>query len=364
MPNSLASLRGEVGALQLPAVRQAVVVLIDGLGALQLRQRLGHARHTVAGWAKKDTAFSFPSTTVAGITSLTTGTSAGEHGLVAYTAFDRATGAIRNQISGWGDDMRPDAWQSQPTVFERMRVTDPGIRPVVVGLPEYETSGLTEASLRGADYVKGESIADRVEAALDVLATGERCLVYLYIAELDQAGHKFGWQSDEWIARLEEADSAISTLIGQARPGTGILVTADHGMIDIAPEQQLEVPLDSPLLEGVIAVAGEPRLRHLFTGDNSLASATELATRWRVAEGSRAVVLTRDEAIDAGWYGNSVSAAVRERIGNVIVAAQKQVTYFTEDMTGHGRLVIGQHGSITPEETLVPLIRHGAYARR
>lgn len=74
LPNSLTSLRGETGALGLPEARSIVVMLVDGLGASMLRSRTGHARHLTADWRKKDTAFSFPSTTVAGITSLTTAT--------------------------------------------------------------------------------------------------------------------------------------------------------------------------------------------------------------------------------------------------------------------------------------------------
>ncbi|CAG7845463.1 hypothetical protein USB125703_01729 [Pseudoclavibacter triregionum] len=364
LPNCAAAISGREGELGLPAVDQAVVLLVDGLGSLQLRARAGHARHLVEGWGKRDTAFSFPSTTVSGITTLTTGCRAGEHGMLAYTVLDRATGLVRNQLSGWGEAMDPATWQPVPTIFERLEELAPGAVPFVVGMPDYEDSGLTQASLRGAEYVPADSVAERIDATLELLARNPRCLIYLYVAELDQAGHRFGWESDPWLAALEELDSAVGTLRRHLPKRAGLLVTADHGMLDIPFERQIDIDLDGPLAEGVEGMGGEPRLRHLYLEERApVAHAEALAERWRAAEGSRALVVTKQEAIDAGWYGDAVTDAARSRIGDVIVAAQKLVSYYPAGLLGPGRLVLGQHGSTTPEETLVPLIRHGAFAR-
>lgn len=363
LPNCRRSIAGERGDLGLPAARAAIVMLVDGLGASMLRTRAGHARHFMRGWAKKHTAFSFPSTTVAGVTTLTTASAAGEHGLCGYSLYDRAEHVVRNQLHGWGPGMDPATWQLRPTVFESLR--DEGrVRPVVVGMADYENSGLTHASLRGADYLVGDSMADRVDRALDAVETGHS-LVYLYIAELDQAGHKFGWQSDRWLERLEEADAALAALESALPSDVGLIVTADHGMIDVPGDRQIDIAADSPLLEGVVAMAGEPRLRHLALEDDATAAdAAALAARWNDAEGARAIALTRDEALEAGWYGERahVHPAAASRIGDVIVAATKSVTYYADWMQGGLRGVIGQHGSVSPEETIVPLIRKGAFA--
>ncbi|MBS3177881.1 MULTISPECIES: alkaline phosphatase family protein [unclassified Pseudoclavibacter] len=363
LPNSLASLRGERGPLGLPTARSAVVMLVDGLGAAMLRSRAGHARRLSAGWRKKDTAFSFPSTTVAGITSLTTATRAGEHGLLGYSLYDRDAGVIRNQLSGWGDGMDPATWQLQRTVFEQLRDASSGVQSIVVGMPQYRDSGLTHASLRGAMYLEGESMQERVEVTLAALDAHPRALIYLYNAELDQAGHAHGWESDVWLARLEELDAAFDSLTRGVDAGIGILVTADHGMIDIPRHRQIDIDDDDPLFDGVIAMAGEPRLRHLYLAPDAHASATEeLRRRWHESQSSRATVLTRAAAISEGWYGPVVAPEAAARIGDVIVAATKGVTYYPSSVQSGARLVVGQHGSITPEETIVPLIRAGAYA--
>lgn len=361
LPNSLAAMAGAPNALGLPPVRHAVILLVDGLGALQLRSRSGHARRLVEGWPKRDTAFSFPSTTTSGITTLATGVRAGEHGMLAYTVYDRAAGELRNQLSGWGPGMDPRVWQPVPTLFERAGELCPGAEPVVVGLPQYADSGLTHAALRGAEYLAADSIEERMRRTLDVLAERDRALVYCYVAELDQAGHAFGWGSDAWLAALEELDRAAGVLRAELPADAGLLITADHGMLDIPESRHLEIDEAGPLLDGVVAVAGEPRLRHLVLEDASRAD--ELAERWRAAEGSRAAILTRDEAIAAGWYGPVVTDTARERIGDVVVAAQKEIVYFTAAMQGPVRRLVGHHGSISAEETIVPLIRHGAFAR-
>lgn len=363
LPNCRAALDGREGTLGLPPARSAIVLLIDGLGASMLRARAGHARHLVRGWGKRHTAFSFPSTTVAGITSLTTGAPAGAHGLCAYEVYDEAAGVVRNQIAGWGAGMDPDTWQLRPTIFEAMR--DEGeVRPVVVGMREYARSGLTRASLRGAEYLAADELGERFDLALDAAARG-RSLVYLYAAELDRAGHAHGWESDAWLAALEAVDAAAGRLEDELPGDVGLVVTADHGMLDVPRERQIDLAATGPLLEGVVAVAGEPRLRHLHLAPGAgVAAARALAERWRDEEGSRAVALTRDEALDAGWYGprDRVHPAAASRIGDVVVAATKRVAYYPEWSTGRERLVVGQHGSITPEETLVPLARKAAFA--
>jgi hypothetical protein len=54
---------------------------------------------------------------------------------------------------------------------------------------------------------------------------------------------------------------------------------------------------------------------------------------------------------------------VAPRIGDVLVAARKAIAYYdSRDSTNSGRTMIGQHGSWSPAETRVPLLRFGAYA--
>src|SRR5699024_4477334 len=133
------------------------------------------------------------------------------------------------------------------------------------------------------------------------------------------------------------------------------LVTADHGMVDVPERAQIVVPAE--LLAGVRAVAGEPRCLQLHLDD--VAEADAVAEAWRGAYGSRAWVASRGEAIAADWFG-PVDDAVGPRIGDVLVAARKDHAFYV-DADDTARRMVGQHGSLTPAETAIPLLRFGAF---
>ncbi|WP_086522280.1 alkaline phosphatase family protein [Clavibacter michiganensis] len=360
MPGCLAALAGEESEAGLPPVDRAVVVLVDGLGSAALRARAGHARHLVQRWRKKDVIdVGFPTTTAASITSLTTGVRAGEHGLVGYAALDPAHDRVLKLLSGWDAHSVPEEWQPVPTVFERAVAA--GVPAFVVGAARYAGSGFSRAALRGATYVAAESIAERFAVTRALLDREPRALVYLYVPELDQVAHSHGWESDRWLRSLEELDQAAGPFLEHLGPREGALITADHGIVDVPAGSQVLFDRVPELVAGVRHVAGEPRCLHLHLEPG--ADADALADAWRASEGTRAHVATRAEAIAADWYG-PVREGVAPRIGDVVVATRALIAYYDGRPRDQGaRRMIGQHGSSSDEERLVPLIRAGAFAR-
>ncbi len=363
LPSCLAAVQGEKNRLGLPAVSKTVVILVDGLGASALRQRTGHARFLASRFSKKATLVSgFPTTTATALASLTTGASPGEHGLVGYSALVPASNRVANQLTGWASDMQPAVWQRRSTMFER--AGEFGIHAAVIGPRRYESSGFTEAVLRGARYVPADSIAERFDAARSVLDAHARSLSYVYVPELDMTAHAEGWQSDRWTHLLEELDSAVQSFVRTVRTDEGVLLTADHGVLDVPQTSQVLFGDDPSQMAGVTHVAGEPRCvqLHLDAGLTDDARRAVLDA-WRRTEGDRAWVLTRDEAIDAGWFG-LVDDDVRPRIGDIIVAAAKNIVYYdARKINDPARRMVGQHGSWSSDELVVPLLRFGAFAR-
>ena len=354
LPNCLAALGSRRGSLNLAPVSHAVVLVADGMGLTALEARSGHAR-TFASRLSTDAPISsvFPTTTAAALATLATGELAGQHGLVGYSVLDAANDRVVNQLTGWDDDAMTADWQRSPTLFQKADST--GLASIAIGPARYAESGFTRAVLRGADYRAGASIADRLARAHEALA-GPPALIYVYVPELDTASHGHGLESPNWVNALEELDAAV----GRFAPGLGVshglLVTADHGVIDVPHDAQIVVAAE--LLRGVRHVAGEPRCLqlHLEPGE----SADDHAARWRESEGSRAWIATRAEAVAAGWFGE-VAPEVLPRIGDVLVAARKRVAYYA-DPDDRGRKMIGQHGSLSPDELTIPLLRFGAWA--
>jgi hypothetical protein len=364
LPSCLAAVGHQSNRMRLPSVTRAVVVLVDGLGAASLRARVGHAR-TLAGalTGSATLASGFPTTTASALATLATGVLPGQHGMVGYTVLDGDNDRVVNQLSGWDDHIDPTSWQLEQTVFER--AVAEGFQAVAVGPERYRESGFTQAVLRGANYIAAATIDDRFAAAQDWLRRpGGPGILYLYIPELDVAAHAKGWESGEWTERLETVDSALRELIGSLRPTDGVLLTADHGVVDVSVRSHVMIDRDASLTEGVRFVAGDPRCLQLhFEPDLDAAGREALTARWRESESDRAWVATRAEAIDANWFG-TVSPVVSPRIGDLLVAARKNIAYYDgRTASAHSRAMIGQHGSFSPAEVQVPLLRFGAFAR-
>ncbi|MDF2047658.1 nucleotide pyrophosphatase/phosphodiesterase family protein [Microbacterium sp. Kw_RZR3] len=354
---SLAALEGRSDWFA-PA-RSAVVFVVDGLGAHNLAARRGHARFLGSTGGRRDVARTvFPSTTAAALTSLLTGTDPGTHGIVGYRVRIPGTDVAPNQLHGWETDgLDPRAWQRSEPLFEREVASG---RPCfVVSRPEYTGTGFTAATLRGAEFVASNDLAERAATAADLAARHPGALVYLYAPELDTAGHRDGTESDRWITALERVDAAAQLLASAADASTGILITADHGMVDVPARRHVLLGDGDPLVDGVALLGGEPRMLHLYAEPGR---EDAVATAWREREHARAWVLTRDEAIAAGLFG-AVADDVRERIGDVVVAARGRYAYYDDrENDKRPQSMVGQHGSLTDEERTVPLLRLGAFA--
>ena len=360
MPSCLAAIFGQTNTLALAPVDRAVVVLVDGLGAHALRTRGGHARFLSMRLTKATTiASGFPTTTAAALATLCTGTMPGVHGMVGYRVLDPDRDRVFNQLSGWADGPDPATWQRSPTVFER--AVDAGVAAYAIGPERYRHSPFSGAVLRGAEYVAARSIERRFEMARDVLDRDGRSITYVYVPELDVASHAHGWESDPWLRALEEVDAHVSWLARSLRPREAGIVTADHGSLDVPQTSHVLFDQIPGLIDGVRHVAGDPRCVQLHLGPHST-SRDALARRWRDAEGHRAWIATRDEAIDAGWFGPRVDDAVRPRIGDLLIAARGRIAYYdSRQVQDSGRSMVGQHGSFTPEEQAVPLIGIGDF---
>ncbi|WP_323961565.1 PglZ domain-containing protein [Arthrobacter sp. JZ12] len=348
-------LPGFTNALELPAARKVCVVLVDGLGASLLRQRSGHApflRQFLDSSRKLGSVF--PSTTAAALASLGTGLPPGQHGLVGYDVLDPGQGRIVNMLGGWDPGVEPQRWQPHPTLFERVSAELP---VTSVGLARFDGSGLTRAALRGGKYVAGSTPEARVQAVCEALSGPDRSLVYLYLNELDKTGHRSGCSSAEWGDRLEDLDRTMRSLAAKVPADTLLLLTADHGMVDVTPAQHIDFAGDTALLDGVALTGGEPRMVHLYLEDDlSEAAASRLVSAWRDAHGGRAWVLTRAEAVTAGLFGE-VAPDVARRIGDVLIAAREPVAFYdTRRVPASALEVVGQHGSITRAEREVPLL--------
>lgn len=334
--------------LGIPHARHVCTVLLDGLGQMLLDARRGHARF-LTGLDGSTVTAGYPSTTAASLALFGTGRTSGQTGMTGYTVRNPKTGKLANLVSWDGAEPAED-WQRQPSLLEEAALA--GVHVTTLGKARFAGSGLTHAVLRGGQFVGAERLADRIDVALGAMrAPG---VSYMYWGEIDGAGHANGWQSDEWVGALEDADRELARLASSMPDGTVMVITADHGMLDITGAPRWDIALDPVLDEGVSFVAGEPRALHLY-GDDPAA----LAERWSNELGADAVVATREDAVAAGIFGEVVPE-VADRIGDVVVAMTGRATIVDSRIQSPASMtLIGVHGSLTPEEMYVPVLVAG-----
>jgi predicted AlkP superfamily pyrophosphatase or phosphodiesterase len=356
--SALGSITGKHNRLGLPKANSAIVLLVDGLGSANIRFRSGHAPF-LARQLETDGSIScgFPSTTVTSLASFSTGVRAGEHGLIGYQIYDRRIGQNLNLLTGLASPGEAFAWQATRTVSEI--ALESGIDCFFVGPPEYENSGFTHATMRTAKYVGAKSLDDRIRAARKIVASKAKSLIYLYVPELDQRAHAHGSKSPEWVEKLEDLDLAVRQLTAGLPDNCGVLLTADHGIIDVSHEKQ--VYLDELDMPGLASVGGDPRVLFLYFDEFDQES-----IKGRLSEflGKRAYVVSRDELVQAGWYGETAEVA-RERMPDIFLIANGETAlYHREFAKPKSLMMIGQHGSISDDELFVPLLRFGAFAKK
>ncbi|WP_454044074.1 alkaline phosphatase family protein [Cellulosimicrobium sp. Marseille-Q8652] len=340
-------------ALDLPRADRVCVVLVDGLGHLNLAERAGHAPflRSLLPEARPLTS-TFPSTTAAAVGAFGTGTAPGRTGMLGYTQRNPATGGLANMVS----------WEGAPPPHELQRETplltvaaDAGVSVTSTGPARFAGSGMTVAALRGGSYAAADPLERRVDAAR--LALSRPGLVYLYWGEVDKAGHHHGSGSWQWGDELEHLDRELSRLARSLPAGTLILVTADHGMVDVDPGLRRDVATDPVLDRGVTLVGGEPRAVHVYTEPGA---AGDVAARWRDVLGEEALVLEREEVLARGLLGPRVRDDAVRAAGDVVVAMRGRATVVdSRTQTAASLALVGVHGSLTEREMRVPLLVAG-----
>lgn len=349
-------------SLRLPAAKRVCVVLVDGLGKALLKQRAGHApflRSVMAGdhagEHPRTLHAAFPSTTATSLTSLGTGMAPGRHGMLGYDVLDPRQDKVVNLLGNWDAGVNPLDWQPCPTVFEQLAGHVP---TATVSLPKFEHSPMTKAALRGSTFLGATSPQARIELAALTLTAHPSMLLYLYWSELDKAGHGHGTDSAQWEHQLEELDAAMKRLAATVPADTLILLTADHGMVDVPRSARVDFSVFPELVAGVRHTAGEPRMVQLYLEPDAGEPVREdLINAWLARFGKQAWVLTREQAVDAGYFGDLRDEAAG-RIGDVLILAREAIAFYDLRRVRAAAMdMVGQHGSITKAEREIPLLR-------
>ncbi|MDX6739852.1 alkaline phosphatase family protein [Actinocorallia sp. A-T 12471] len=338
--------RGAANVLDLPELPRACVLLIDGMGWELLRAHPEEVPFLSSLPGRPLTA-GFPATTVTSLSSLATGLPPGSHGMVGLEVAVPGEGRLLNCLRWDNGRTDPESFQPRRTVYSR--AADAGIASSYIASGAYMGSGFNSAITRGVNYVPADGMGQLVARAEEALE-GKRAHVTVYHSDLDTAGHMYGAGSKTWRYQLRFVDLLAERLAEVIPAGTALYITADHGMSN--PDDKLDTAVHPELTEGVALLGGEARARHVYAEDGA---ADDVLAAWTEVLGDRAWVMSRAQAVAAGCFG-PVEAEMLPRVGDVVAIARGGLAIVNSAVNSFEHLMVGMHGSLVPEEQLVPLL--------
>lgn len=362
-PSLLAALGvpGYVDTLGLgEGITSVCLFLVDGLGWELLRAHTDDAPF-LAGLAEGTTPIDagFPATTAASVATLGTGLPVGQHGIVGITFVVPGQPLLnaltwRSRQHGQPVDMReravPEHVQPLETAFEA--AARAGVFVTTAAPAVQRRSGLTRAVLRGGTFQTTYALGDLITDIREALLTPP-AFCYAYHGDLDLIGHVYGPGSDAWRYQLRTIDQIAAEVADVLPPGGLLAIVADHGMVTLAEDRIVDADRTPELTEGVLEIGGDVRARHVYAAPGA---AADVLAAWRDVLGDRAVVVGRDEAIAAGWFGGAVADLVLPRIGDVVTASIGGTGVLRGRAEPIESRMVGHHGSREPAELLVPFL--------
>lgn len=348
-----ASVCGEQNVLDLPTTSSAIVLMIDGLGFVNLQQ---HARGFLCSRLTGNdfATCGFPSTTTSSITSFATAASASAHGLFGYSIFNRSSSENVNLLSGLDKFSILEYLKIAP-ISEKSRT-----KVHAVTLKDYEDSGFTRATMHGAKHHFAEQISERLDLARSIVATEPGSLVYVYLPELDKQAHRSGVKSAAWGELLDHVDECVQMLVAKLPADVGLLVTADHGVVDIDKTQHVFIDELVDFRDELLSVSGDPRATFVYLAD----SGDKERIHEELAEslGGRAAVVTPGQLVELGYWQPELLDEDDLMPDLVIVATADVAVFHRQFSSATSQRMVGHHGAVSDAETQVPLLRFGTYS--
>jgi hypothetical protein len=341
------------------AAEQLVFVLADGLGMALLERHLpadAFLRRQVA----RELRAVFPSATASAVTSLATGAWPAQHAVPGWWVHlqEQALTAVSLPFIERFSGEPLEARGLTTAVYPEQPLLPRYARRTLVLQPDQIVGSAFSRYFSGETRTQGfGSLEEGVDHALAFLgAAAEPGYVYLYIPTIDHEAHHHGVGSEEVGAAIRAVNAAVERLHAGLAGGR-LVLSADHGLIDVPAEAKRHIGASDPLMDALaVPPTGEPRVP-LFHTKPGQADAFRAAFEARF--GDTHILLGVDEVESLGLLGPApLGARARERVGEFLALTDGPgvIVYRPgEEPAGFERLV-GYHGGLLPDEVRVPLV--------
>jgi hypothetical protein len=335
-----------------------IFVLLDGLG-MNLVRRLA-PESFLARTFRRELLATCPSTTACALTSLATAEHPNRHGVTGWFTHlpnlnltatvlpftERFTGQLLTQRGIRVEDVLP-----LPVLVPRIPRRTLTVVPAPLANTAYNT--YSRGGTPGYGY---HSIQGAIDALIaHVNAEAAPSYAHLYLPEVDSLCHKLGADHPNVVPLVSgisiELERLFTALGGRAR----MIVSADHGLIDVPRENQALLFVGDPLVE-LLAVppSGDARMPvfHVKSGHKEA-----FAELFHERFDDRMVLLETDEAERMQLFGpGPIAPPVRNRFGDFVAIPYKAATLaFHPPGKPVGELFLAVHAGLSPQEMRVPL---------
>jgi hypothetical protein len=323
-----------------------VLLVIDGLGYEQL-QRHAHIAPNLMSLVGGSITTIAPSTTASALTSLVTGASPAEHGIVGYR-MDMGD-SVMNSLRWWSDTR--DLRKVHPPASVQPIPPFVGMTIPVVSRAELEGSAFTEAHLRGSRPCGWRAASSIVAQCASLISSGEK-FVYAYYDGVDKIAHERGFGA-YYDAEIAATDWLVGSLLNTLPSGTTLAITADHGQVQVDDNV---VHLSDDIKATLHHQSGEGRFRWLHAKRGQESELLQIATD---SYSDIAWVASRDQVVEEAWLGPArggrIADQVKRRLGDVALVPFTATTFDDPLDSGPFSLVC-RHGSLTADEMFVPFL--------
>jgi hypothetical protein len=361
---------GEVGN----GIRRVIMVLMDALALHRLQRWMADGTAPVWGNLAREGMLApltsiTPSTTSAALTSLWTGRSAAEHGILGYEMWLKEYGVVANTILHAPITFQNDVGSLEkagfsPEKFMPLPTLGPhlgrnGVKTYALQHKSIAYSGLSQMFFHEVNVRAFNSAADLWVNMRQLLVdqAEEKLYAWVYWGVVDHFGHIYGPDDERTAAEFASFSSAFERLFldrlsSALRQDTLLILTADHGQIATRVDAHYELRNHPELVRRLhILPSGENRLAYLFVKPGQTEAVAEYLERtWP----GQFVLLDSIYAVEKGLFGpGEVHPRLLDRLGEYIVIARHDAYLWWPDKKNP---LIGRHGGLHPQEMLVPFL--------
>ncbi len=338
-------------------INKILIFLIDAFGYHSLENAL--SKENILSNAKILKATSvFPTTTSSAISSLLTGCTPIEHGMLGYILYLKEIGGLVNMIElssptlgKLPSSVPPRSILLTETIFEKL--TRIGVRCFVLTSKTIRGSGFSNLTHSGASVRSYQSFGDLIQEFSEIVELEGNVFGFVYWGLLDSIGHKKGVNSRAfetelyWLLKMCNQEIA-----SKLKSDTLLIIMGDHGQIATPWQNEVWWSWKDPISKHfMMAPGGEMRMMHIYTKD-----VDEVVQYIQEEHKDKATLYTKEQAINLGLFGDGeIREESLDRIGDVVLIAKKDYSFYFK-FTGREESLKSKHGALSLEELLVPLV--------